>query len=211
MIDRLSQALDKAPLSGQQSGQQKLYSDFDLNPDDNKDLSNGRSAAVLLPLVLREDGWQIIMTLRSQQMPTHAGQISFPGGGVAKTDNSLGDTALRECEEEIGILRSQVKLLGEFEPYHTVTNYLITPFVGIVEGDIKLRADPAEVAEIFEVPFSFVTELDNFRRDSRQWQGAERFFYAVPYKNRYIWGATAGILRALALRLSNAQKGIENC
>ncbi|MBL4617355.1 MAG: CoA pyrophosphatase [Robiginitomaculum sp.] len=199
MIELLSHVLDKTSLSTSQT----LYSDYDLNPDDNKDLSKGRAAAVLLPLVFREDGWQIIMTVRSQQMPTHAGQISFPGGGLAKMDKSLSDTALRECEEETGILRSQVNLLGEFEPYHTVTNYRVTPFVGIVEGDIQLRADPAEVAEIFEVPFSFVTELDNFRRDSRQWQGVERFFYAVPYKNRYIWGATAGILRALALRLSN--------
>jgi 8-oxo-dGTP pyrophosphatase MutT (NUDIX family) len=197
LIERLTGSLDGISLTANQ----KLYSDFDLNPDDNNDLSTGRAAAVLLPLVLRDDGWHIIMTLRSQNMPTHAGQISFPGGGVAIGDKSLADTALRECEEETGILRSQVKLLGEFDPYHTVTNYRITPFVGTIEGNMQLRADPAEVAEIFEIPFSFVTDLNNFRRDSRQWQGKERFFYAVPYKNRYIWGATAGILRALALRL----------
>lgn len=185
-----------------------VHSDFDLNRKDKAVLDQGKAAAVLVPLVLRADGWQVILTRRSDAMPTHAGQISFPGGRSHTKDSGLEQTALRECEEEIGVQQKQIKLLGKFELYHTVTDYRITPFVGLIEGNAVLHPDPREVAEVFEVPFAFLSDLNNFRKESRLWQGRERFFYALPWKDRYIWGATAGMLRALALRLADKSNEI---
>lgn len=202
MIKQLQTKLDS--ISGETTG--RLYSDFDLNPITPELQSNTlKSAAVLVPLILRDDGWQVLLTLRSPEMPTHGGQVSFPGGRQQESDLNLCHTALRECEEETGILQTQVEVLGKFETYQTVTDFEITPFVGVVEGEVCLRADPREVTQIFEVPFTYVTELKNFRHESRHWKGQERFFYAIPWRNHYIWGATAGMLRALALRLA---KGI---
>ncbi|PHR60081.1 MAG: CoA pyrophosphatase [Robiginitomaculum sp.] len=194
--------LDKLdPVTGPDNGQ--MYSDFDLNSAEkaSQTRANARAAAVLVPLIQRPQGWQVLLTLRTNEMPTHAGQISFPGGGQRGEDLGLDQTALREFEEETGVPQSQVQLLGKFDRYRTVTNYQITPFVGVVSGQINLQPDPREVAEAFEVPFSFLGDLANFKRESRIWQGRERFFYSIPWQDRYIWGATAGMLRALALRL----------
>jgi len=202
LIETLTKCLQPVlePLAADEQG--RLYSDFDLIAEHDGVFGTGKTAAVLVPLVWRASGWQVLLTLRSDTMPTHAGQISFPGGSYHPQDENLTTTALREFEEETGVLRSQVRVLGRFERYHTATDYRITPFVGVIAGPVVLRADPREVAEIFEVPFSFLSNLANFKQESRIWQGKERFFYSIPWQDRYIWGATAGMLRALALRLS---------
>lgn len=194
------------PVTGPDNGQ--MYSDFDLNAEEKTSQTSTNAAAVLVPLIQRPDGWQVLLTLRTNDMPTHAGQISFPGGRHHVEDPGLDRTALREFEEETGVPQSQVQLLGKFDRYRTVTNYQITPFVGVVSGQITLQPDPREVAEAFEVPFSFLGDLANFKRESRIWQGRERFFYSIPWQDRYIWGATAGMLRALALRLAAQKTGI---
>ncbi len=201
MIEFLQSRLESVALEDES----KVFSDFDLNPSSQQNTIMLKPAAVLVPLVWRSGGWQVVFTLRSDQMPTHAGQVSFPGGRQQEQDTDLCHTALRECEEETGILQSQVKVLGRFENYHTVTNYQITPFVGVIKGEPLLRADPKEVAQIFEVPFSYLCQLANFRRESREWKGKKRFFYAIPWQEHYIWGATAGMLRALALRLQKSK------
>jgi 8-oxo-dGTP pyrophosphatase MutT (NUDIX family) len=198
LLETLSEFLD--PVVG--PDQVPVLSDYDLLAHHDGQLPDGKAAAVLMPLIEREIGWQVLLTLRSSSMPTHAGQISFPGGRSNQDDSGLHATALREFEEETGIDQTRVHLLGRFDPYHTVTNYRITPFLGYVEPPFTISPDPREVADVFEVPFSFLRNLDNFKRESRVWQGRERFFYSIPWQDRYIWGATAGMLRALALRLN---------
>lgn len=186
------------------------HSDMALNPyAEFVTPKRRRPAAVLMPLIQRADDWQVLLMQRSPEMPTHAGQVSFPGGGRTGQDADLQSTALREFHEETGINATQVEMLGRFETWGTVTGFEIHPFVGVVHGEINPDPDPREVDELFEVPFSFVTDLANFRRESRHLQGVERFFHAVPYGDRYIWGATAGMLLVLAHRLAHAsaQKG----
>ncbi|VAV92459.1 Uncharacterized Nudix hydrolase NudL [hydrothermal vent metagenome] len=191
----------------QPSTTEAIYSDYDLNNDRAGVLPDGKPAAVLVPLILRKTGWQVLLTLRSEQMPFHAGQISFPGGRCAADDADMQATSLREFEEETGVPQQQVKILGQFEQYHTVTNFRITPFVGVIAPPVRLSPDPREVAEIFEVPFSFVSNLSNFKRQSALWQGQQRFYYSIPWQNRYIWGATAGLLRTLAKRMQASSNG----
>lgn len=196
--DHLRTVLD-APDAQGASG----HSDMALNPAAGIAMpKKPKPAAVLVPLIPRPSGWQIMLMQRSHDMPTHAGQVSFPGGGHGKDDSDLQATALREFGEETGINAAQVEILGRFETWGTITGFEIHPFVGVVQGEIQPRPDPREVAELFEVPFSFVTDLANFRRESRMWRGSERFFHAVPYKQHYIWGATAGMLRVLAEKMA---------
>ena len=151
-------------------------------------------AAVLVPLINRDDGLTVLFTERSRDLPDHPGQISFPGGRVEPGDADAGIAALREAEEEVGLSRERVTLLGRLEPYETVTGYRVTPVVGWVEPPVEIKADPVEVAEVFEVPLAFLLEPANLQRHFRMIGDTRRDYYAIPYGDRYIWGATAAML-----------------
>jgi 8-oxo-dGTP pyrophosphatase MutT (NUDIX family) len=144
---------------------------------------------------------RVLLTERTPHLAAHAGQIAFPGGKIEPDDRGPLGAALREAEEEIGLAPRFVEPLGFLEPYQTGTGYLVTPVVAAVKPGYALKADPHEVALIFDVPLSFLLDESNHRIDSRFWRGAERRFYAMPYEGRYIWGATAGIIRTLHRRL----------
>jgi 8-oxo-dGTP pyrophosphatase MutT (NUDIX family) len=179
-----------------------LGSDFSLNGVIPVPTSF-RPAAVLVPLVRREPGITVLLTQRTEEMPSHAGQIAFPGGRQQKEDADARATALRETEEEVGLSRTFVDVIGPVDPYRTGTGYEITPVVGIVTPGFTLHADPREVADMFEVPLAHFLDEKNHRIDSRIWNGRERRYYAMPYGDRYIWGATAGMLKNLQFVLTN--------
>jgi 8-oxo-dGTP pyrophosphatase MutT (NUDIX family) len=152
-----------------------------------------RPAAVLVPLVRRDGGLTVLLTRRTAHLYDHAGQISFPGGR-SELDESPAATALREAEEEIGLPSSHVQILGALAEYVTVTGYRVTPVVGLVHAPFELKPDDFEVAEIFEVPLEFFLDPANHLRHSVTQQGSLRHYYAMPYRQYYIWGATAGML-----------------
>ena len=151
-------------------------------------------AAVLIALLPGEDGYEVLLTRRTEDLPTHKGQISFPGGRVDATDTDVYDAALREAWEETALPRDAVSILGRLDPYVTVTAYEVTPVVGLVEQPVDLVAEPGEVGEIFTVPLAFLLDPANHRREGRTVDGVQRAYYAIPYQNKYIWGATAGML-----------------
>lgn len=176
---------------------QSQRSDFDLHPEGRPADTTGRKlkpAGVLVPLINRPGGVTVLLTQRTAHLQKHAGQISFPGGGWEPDDSDLVATALRETEEEIGLLRQRVEVLGQLELYETSTAYGVAPVVGWIEPPVVLTVDPFEVAEAFEVPLAFVLDARNHKRESAMRDGKERFFYVLPYEDRYIWGATAGML-----------------
>src|SRR5882762_3928218 len=156
-----------------------------------------RPAAVLVPLVRREGGLTVLFTRRTAHLNDHAGQISFPGGRSEPGDAYAAETALREAAEEIGLAATRVEVLGELHKYVTVTGYRVTPVVGLVAPPLELRLDEFEVAEVFEEPLEFLLDPENHQRNSVAQQGRERRYYAIPYPQYYIWGATAGILMNL--------------
>lgn len=156
-----------------------------------------RPAAVLVPLVRREAGLTILLTQRTDHLYDHAGQISFPGGRSEAQDESPAATALRETFEEIGLPPSHVEVLGLLPEYTTVTGYHVTPVVGLVISPPTLSLDAFEVAEAFEVPLRFFLDPGNHQRNTLQYQGRTRHYYAMPFEKRYIWGATAGMLMNL--------------
>jgi len=188
--------------SGMPVSKPPLGSDFSLNGVIPTPTSF-RPAAVLVPLVRREPGITVLLTQRTEDMPSHAGQIAFPGGRKQTEDADAKATALRETEEEVGLSRTFVQVIGAVDPYRTGTGYEITPVVGIVTPGFTIHADPREVADVFEVPLSHFLDAQNHRIDSRMYQGRERRFYAMPYGDRYIWGATAGMLKNLHFVLTN--------
>lgn len=153
-----------------------------------------RDAAVLVPLVSRDDSLSVLLTQRTAHLAAHAGQISFPGGGVEEGDAAAEDTALRETEEEVGLDRRHVDVIGRLDTYVTGTGFRITPVVALIRAPFTLSPDPYEVAEVFEVPLNFI--LDPTRRERRtvEYKGKPRHFWAFPYGERFIWGATAGML-----------------
>lgn len=151
------------------------------------------AAAVLVPLVRRDSGLTVLLTQRTAHLSHHAGQVSFPGGRLEHGEAALA-AALRETEEEIGIPPNLVEPLGWLDDYVTITGFRITPLVGALEPPLDLSPDPFEVADIFEVPLSFILDRANHQACSRIVEGRERPYYAIPYGDRYIWGATAGML-----------------
>jgi len=163
-----------------------------------------RPAAVLVPVVRREAGLTILLTQRTDHLYDHAGQISFPGGRSEVHDESPAATALRETFEEIGLPQSHVEVLGSLPAYTTVTGYHVTPVVGLVGAPPVLSLDAFEVAEAFEVPLTFFLDPANHQRNTLQYQGRTRHYYAMPYEHRYIWGATAGMLMNLYAFLTAA-------
>lgn len=158
-------------------------------------------AAVLFPIVLREEGQTVLLTQRTAHLRDHAGQISFPGGRVEADDPSPIHTALRETEEEIGLSRERIDVLGFLPEYRTGTGFRVTPVVALVRPPFELAIDPFEVAEAFEVPLAFLLDPLNQKRHSLHYRGALRHFFAMPYGDYFIWGATAGMIRSLSERL----------
>jgi 8-oxo-dGTP pyrophosphatase MutT (NUDIX family) len=154
-------------------------------------------AAVLLPIVLREDGPTLMFTQRTAHLNAHAGQISFPGGRVESSDTSPIDTALRETVEEVGIDRRHIEVIGTLPDYRTGTGFRVTPVVGFVQPPFETKADPFEVAEIFEVPLAFLMDGMHHQRRTAEFLTGRRTFYVMPYERFFIWGATAGMLRNL--------------
>ena len=182
-------------------------SDYDLVPGARAALPPARRlkpAAVLLPLVERDGRLGVVLTRRSRALRRHPGQIAFPGGRVDADDATPWDAALREAEEEIGLNPALVSALGRLPAHETVTGFLVEPHVGRVAPGHTVRAAESEVAEVFEVPLDFLTEVDHYRAHDRLWHGRRRAYWAVPWGAYYIWGATACILKALADRVQGA-------
>jgi 8-oxo-dGTP pyrophosphatase MutT (NUDIX family) len=154
-------------------------------------------AAVLVPVLKKPEGLSILLTQRTDHLHDHAGQISFPGGRMDGGDTDLFATALRESEEEIGLERQRVEVIGSLPEYLTVSGYRVTPVVALVDPQPHYPVDAFEVADVFDVPLSFLMDPSN--HEVRVWSGdgERRRFYAIPYQNRFIWGATAGMLRNL--------------
>lgn len=165
-------------------------------------------AAVLVPLVERgEETPTVLLTRRTDHLHHHPGQVSFPGGRKEEQDDSLVETALRETEEEIGLERGHVELLGALPDYYTGTGFRVTPVVGFVRPPFTLQLDSFEVAEAFEVPLSHFLDPANHQRHSLVHEGFERQFYAMPYQGHFIWGATAGIIMSLYQLVTGARHG----
>jgi 8-oxo-dGTP pyrophosphatase MutT (NUDIX family) len=154
-------------------------------------------AAVLVPLVDRDDGLTVLLTQRSAALPDHPGQISFPGGRIESDDRDAAAAALRETHEEVGLPGSRVTLLGELPHYETVTGYHVTPVVGWIRPPFDLAPDPVEVADVFEVPLAFLMDPAHQQRHQRMLGTIRRDYWAIPWRERYIWGATAAMLMIL--------------
>ncbi|MCX8145209.1 MAG: CoA pyrophosphatase [Azovibrio sp.] len=181
-----------------------LLSDPDQAPSEGDSGAAARPltpAAVLVPLVPRPAGLQVLLTQRTEHLRDHPGQISFPGGRLEPGDVSPVHAALREAEEEIGLARHVPRVLGYLPLYRTATGFQVYPVVALIEPPFTLALDAFEVAEAFEVPLAFLLDPRNHRRVRLHYRGALREYTAMPYGERYIWGATAGMILSLARRL----------
>ncbi len=180
-------------------------SDFDL--DHGLALPAGRTlrpAGVLVPLIEGADGaLQVVLTKRSSRLTHHPGQIAFPGGKQDEGDRDATDAALREAEEEIGLDRASVEIVGHLPVHETVTGFSMMPVIGRITGRFDPVPEPGEVDEVFTVPFAHVTDPARFSVQYRRWRGTRRHYYTVPYGPYYIWGATARVLRGLAGRMAS--------
>jgi len=176
-------------------------SDFDLNPGAERPARSLRPAAVLIPVIARPDGATVLLTRRADSLASHSGQIAFPGGRLDPGETAVG-AALREATEEVALDPALVEVLGVGDAYETGTGFLVTPVIGWLRAPPVTTPALDEVAEVFEVPWDFLMDLANHRRDSYDRQGQpRRWYWAMPYGDRYIWGVTAGIIRALHARL----------
>jgi 8-oxo-dGTP pyrophosphatase MutT (NUDIX family) len=162
-------------------------------------------ASVLVPIVARSETLTVLFTRRTAHLRAHSGQISFPGGRVEPQDVDPAETALRETQEEIGLARERIELIGTLPEYHTRTGYRVTPVVGVVAPPFTLQADPQEVDAVFEVPLSFLLDPRNHQRHTRAFQGRMISYFAMPYGEHYIWGATAAMLVNLYRQLVHAE------
>ena len=159
-----------------------------------------KAASVLIPIILREAGPSVMLTQRTAHLSSHAGQIAFPGGRQDDGESAV-DAALREAMEETGLEAKYVSPLGYLDGYLTITHYMVTPVVALVREGFDLQAHAHEVDDIFEVPLSFLMNPENCKTQSREWKGMVRHFYVYPHGERYIWGATAGMIKNLYDRL----------
>lgn len=162
---------------------------------------NLKKAAVLIPVVKRANGLTIILTERALHLRHHPGQISFPGGKYEQSDNSLQYTALRETEEEIGILQEQISIIGSLPKLPTISGFVVTPYLGFVKNNHSLKIDKQEVKSILEVPLEFFLNKNNFYLQHLVANKKRHFTYCIPYHNRLIWGATAQMLKNLQRQL----------
>ncbi len=178
-------------------------SDDDLNPQARivPEDTLRRDAAVLVPVVMREPELTVLLTQRTEHLKSHSGQVAFPGGKIDAGDADVIAAALRETEEETGVSRAFVEPVGFLDGYLTGTSFHVVPVVALVRPGFEIVPEPNEVAAVFEVPLRFLMSPGNHQRHSRMWQGRERFFYAMPFEDRYIWGATAGMIKNLYDRL----------
>lgn len=172
--------------------------DHDLNPGMTAPSVALRPAAVLVPLIDRVEGMSVLLTRRTPHLSAHAGQIAFPGGRIDDGDADAVAAALRETEEEVGLPREHISVIGRLDTYVTGTGFEITPIVGIIAPPFPLAARPFEVDEVFEVPLAYIIDPRNHRRTERIFENRVRVFYVLPYQDRNIWGATAGMLVNLA-------------
>ena len=173
-----------------------LRGDHDLNPGMGVK-SDLRPAAVLVPIVARAPVPTVLFTLRTANLVHHAGQISFPGGHMESNDIRPEDAALRETEEEVGLPRRHIRVIGRLDRYVTRTGFDVTPVVGLLTPPFAVAPDPTEVADVFEVPLNFLLDPANHLRHSRSVEGQLRHYYAMRWRDYYIWGATAGMLMNL--------------
>lgn len=157
-----------------------------------------QEAAVLIPIVNRPEGATVLLTVRSSDMPSHAGQISFPGGKAHPEDRDRVETALREASEEVNIPPSAVRVVGSLGVHEGGLGFSVTPVIGIVDPSAPIRPCPREVAEIFETPLNWLANLSNHVLEEREHDGVRYNMFAAPYGRYHIWGLTAGILRTLA-------------
>ena len=176
---------------------EQVRGDHTLDPD-AKIPPGLRPAAVLVALVERPEGLFVLLTQRHADLTAHAGQIALPGGRIEPDDADAVDAALRETEEEIGLPRAQLEVIGRLDTYITGTGFQIVPVVALVAQPFTIKPDAREVTEVFEVPLAFIVNQENHRRETRELKNGRRTFYVLPYEKRYIWGATAGMLVNLA-------------
>lgn len=162
---------------------------------------NLRPAGILIPLIERHDALSVLLTERSADLKHHAGQVSFPGGGMEDHDSDITATALRETHEEVGIEPHQVDVAGYLEPTPTVTGFAVTPVIGFVSQAIELRVDPVEVEKVFEVPLEFLMDHRNEEYSEREYGGTTFSVVTFHFEGHRIWGATAGIIVTLRQRL----------
>lgn len=190
------------PVEDWRSDGAAVRSDLDLNPGVSFGERELRPAAVLVPLIDRVEGVSALLTRRADTLTKHSGQIAFPGGRLDPGETAV-QAALREAREEIALDASTVEVLGLGDPYETGTGFLVTPVVGWLAAPPVVVPSEAEVAEIFETPWDFLMDAANHRRDFLDMpSGDRRWFWAMPWEDRYIWGATAGIIRSLCARLA---------
>ena len=172
---------------------EELFTADDLEKQNEASRRSLKPAAVLL-LIVDHPEPTVLLTQRTAHLADHAGQISFPGGRVDAEDRSPERTALREAEEEVGIEPERVEVLGRLPLYRTSTGFAVTPVVGWARPPLAYRPDPHEVADVFEVPLAFLLDPRNHRQESAFFRGRMRKYWALPYGERFIWGATAGML-----------------
>ncbi|WP_332653287.1 CoA pyrophosphatase [Brevundimonas sp.] len=190
-----------APVSEWTPGSPPRRSDYDLNPDAPRPGRTLRPAAVLVPVIARPGGATVLLTRRSDSLASHTGQIAFPGGRLDPGETAA-QAAVREAWEEVSLDPGAVEVLGVGDGYETVTGFMVTPVVGWLAEPPVVSPSPDEVAEVFEAPWDFLMDPANHRRDFHDPDaGPRRWFWAMPYRERYIWGATAAIVRALRVRL----------
>jgi 8-oxo-dGTP pyrophosphatase MutT (NUDIX family) len=181
-----------------------VRTDYDLNDDwPAPDRTTYRKAAVLVGLIDHGDDYGVLLTLRPDTMPSHAGQVAFPGGRIELGETALA-AALREAHEEVGVDPQTVSVLGQGDTYLTGSGFAISPFLGILPAGFVPAPHAREVADVFETPLSFLMNPLNHQRHEQEWRGALRAYYAMPHNGRYIWGATAGMLKSLYDRLYGA-------
>jgi 8-oxo-dGTP pyrophosphatase MutT (NUDIX family) len=179
--------------------------DLDLDPMlwERAGVSATRPASVLVPVIDRSEP-TVLLTQRTAELTSHAGQVAFPGGKIEPTDESPVAAALREAKEEVGLAPTLVEPIGYLDLYLTFSGFRILPTVARVKPDFALTLNPGEVTEAFEVPLAFLMNPANHQRKTRDWKGIQREYYAMPFENHYIWGITAGILHNLYERVYSA-------
>ena len=179
--------------------------DLDLDPIlwERAGVRATRPASVLVPVIDRSAP-TVLLTQRTAELASHAGQVAFPGGKIEPNDESPVAAAMREAKEEVGLAPVLVEPIGYLDLYLTFSGFRILPTVARVKPDFALTLNPSEVTEAFEVPLAFLMNPTNHERKTRDWKGIQREYYAMPFENHYIWGITAGILRNLYERVYGA-------
>ncbi len=179
----------------------------DLDMVEAAQLASIRAAAVLIGVIPRAQGATVLLTQRPDTMASHPGQVAFPGGKVDPSDADHVAAALREAEEEVGVVPGEVELIGRSAPYVTGTAFRITPVIGVLPPDFVARPDPNEVADVFEAPLEYLFKQINHRQGSGVWNGKRRSFTEMPWNGFRIWGVTAGIIRVLYKTLYDPEEG----